>query len=555
MSETNIIAGLIRSFKRARLMPFDREKGLPEYFGEKYIKRVEGAIDRLDTGRVNEANLVQIPLFARILKEMAVKGEVGKKETFRSRADILERYVNFVMRDQASKEKGAEVKVKEAAYETMRKFIGTLSVGLLSMGKEQNFTRDDAVEALNDDDEIWERYSPLMGKTFMRRFLGFEDEGHVHNKRYRDHYRYHHRIFQEFLAAESLYQLYRRTKKKYRVQLLEELAEIDYRSDLGEFFADMVAEISEHPESDFDYWQNILTESEGGNLLTYALQVRDRLGESDARGPLYKLFNQENATLKPEATAESMVRIPVGRFLRGSYEDSAEWPVRWIELDGYCIDRYPVTNEEFIEFLNTSFSGGKEIKDEGGNKLISIEGSRISDAGGLYHIDDEQYREHPVNNVTWYGAKAYCRWRSEREGMVYRLPTEAEWERAARGEWGRRYPWGNEFDKEKCNMSQSGKGTTTEVAHYVDKNGESPYGCYDMAGNVWEWCEDSYKGEYYKESPVINPVCTEESVFSVLRGGSWLNGSVYCRAAYRDVIIPSLRNYYTGFRCARTLKL
>jgi formylglycine-generating enzyme required for sulfatase activity len=175
-----------------------------------------------------------------------------------------------------------------------------------------------------------------------------------------------------------------------------------------------------------------------------------------------------------------MIKIPAGEFFYGEGKDKKKMP-----LSDYELGIYPITNAEYKEFIasKSDYKTPKDWKD------------------GTY---PEGKQDHPVVNVSFFDAQAYCEWRSKKEGMTYRLPSEEEWEKAARGTDGRQYPWGDEFDKDKCNTSESGIGTTTPVNKYPD--GVSPYGCFDMAGNVWEWTAIWYD---------------EEEKNKVLRGGSW----------------------------------
>jgi formylglycine-generating enzyme required for sulfatase activity len=154
-------------------------------------------------------------------------------------------------------------------------------------------------------------------------------------------------------------------------------------------------------------------------------------------------------------------------------------------------------------------------------------------------LKDEKWNQpdYPVVGVSWFEACAFCNWltRNRNDGYVYQLPDEKQWERAARWTDGRVYPWGNKFDKERCNTKESGIGRTTRVTRYP--NGISHDGCYDMVGNVWEWTRSPFE----KGGPL-----------KLLRGGSWDDDPFLARCTGRLRVIPHFRSYDVGFRCART---
>jgi formylglycine-generating enzyme required for sulfatase activity len=217
----------------------------------------------------------------------------------------------------------------------------------------------------------------------------------------------------------------------------------------------------------------------------------------------------------PRLTENKWVRIPAGSFVMGEGDEAHE-----VELDAFEIGRYPVTVEEYGRYFE---EGGREPGDW--DKQI-------------------QYPNRPVVNVSWQDADAYCTW----AGM--RLPTEAQWERAARGQEGRPYPWGNDKpDKERANYDATRTGAPTPVGLFP--KGATADGIYDMAGNVWEWVADWY-GDYPKVRQ-RNPTGPENGEFKVLRGGAWYFNSLYLRAAYRGRYVPEVRLNYIGFRCAREL--
>ena len=241
-----------------------------------------------------------------------------------------------------------------------------------------------------------------------------------------------------------------------------------------------------------------------------------------------------------------MIKIPAGKFLMGSTKEQtaqaikagldkgqAEWqqPQHTVELSQYSIGKYPITNREYQAFIQDAKYGPP--KDWDGDKFPEGKGG------------------HPVVNVSWDDATEYCKWLSEKTKKQYRLPTEAEWEKAARGEDGRAYPWGNEFDPQKANTSESGIGGTSEVGQFSPQ-GDSPYGCADMAGNVWEWCNDWFDKNEYKNrrESVKDPKGPESGSSRCLRGGSWSSLRNYARVDVRRFNPPYYPWNYFGFRLA-----
>jgi formylglycine-generating enzyme required for sulfatase activity len=220
-------------------------------------------------------------------------------------------------------------------------------------------------------------------------------------------------------------------------------------------------------------------------------------------------------TLTRSADGMLMVYVPAGEFLMG------DDPVRTVTLDDFWIDRTEVTNAQFAAFLNDRGNLW-----EGEATWLELNDARcpIKLSEGEFQ-PKSGYADHPVAEVTWYGASAYCQW------VGARLPTEEEWEKAARGTDGREYPWGN-WKAGQCNTQEAGVGRTTPVGQY-SPGGDSPYGCADMAGNVWEWTSSLWK-----------------ITRRVSRGGSWAKDRSEARCAASDWDYPSYSiTDYGGFRC------
>lgn len=231
-----------------------------------------------------------------------------------------------------------------------------------------------------------------------------------------------------------------------------------------------------------------------------------------------------------------MVVIPGGTFYRGSTDGNRdEMPRHHITLSSFAIDIHPVTNEQFVRFLEVM--GGE--KDSNHQDIIRMRDSRVKRSGGKLSIESG-YARHPVVGVTWYGAIAYAKW------VGKRLPTEAEWEVAARGGFENLlYPTGDDIEKTQANFFSS---DTIAVMSYAP-NG---YGLYDMPGNVYEWCYDWYGYNYYEISvqEPDNPTGPLQGVYRVLRGGCWKSLKEDLRCSRRHRNNPGTVNGTYGFRCA-----
>lgn len=237
-----------------------------------------------------------------------------------------------------------------------------------------------------------------------------------------------------------------------------------------------------------------------------------------------------------------MIFVPAGEFWMGSDDkDDNERPMHKSLVEDFYIDPVPVTNRQFMQFV-TETGYVTEAEELGRGWIWVNEWREVEKAswrcpqGPGSSVDDRL--DHPVVLISWNDAQAYCQWAGKR------LPTEAEWEKAARGTDGRRWPWGNEWDKSRLNSGEAGPGTTTPVTAY--KDGKSVYGCKDMAGNVWEWVQDCYKpypGNNSKDEDFGDK-------YRVLRGGSWDSFGHNARCANRTRNLPRACVNVNGFRTA-----
>ncbi|MEO6307258.1 MAG: formylglycine-generating enzyme family protein [Nitrospiraceae bacterium] len=260
------------------------------------------------------------------------------------------------------------------------------------------------------------------------------------------------------------------------------------------------------------------------------LLASDLFLDSPAFAQLDRLRRSKALELPPTVET-TMVEIPEGPFTMGfdgtqSLED--ERPKHQVRLPTFFMDLHEVTTMQYASFLAAT------------NR----------DAPWQWNgVDLSQHRDRPVIGVDWSDAVAYCVWKGKR------LPTEAEWEKSARGTDAMLYPWGNQApSKDLANFASGARFSYSQVLMPVQsyEQGKSPYGLYHMAGNVWEWVQDWYGVNYYEVSMEYNPQGPEQGQFKVLRGGSWSDLPKYLLTYGRFKLSPETRNSHTGFRCAKS---
>jgi formylglycine-generating enzyme required for sulfatase activity len=278
-------------------------------------------------------------------------------------------------------------------------------------------------------------------------------------------------------------------------------------------------------------WESLLSEDQIWKVIAF-IHTFSHKGKPSKHTDYKKLAQPQKVIVKDVAP---MVLVPAGEFTMGSNGGrDHEKPEHRVYLDAYYMDVYEVTIGQYEQFLEeTSF-----------------------DPPPMWTtMAQPSYENRPVVNIDWKDANNYCKWAGKR------LPTEAEWEKAARGTDGRIYPWGN--DPPNPQRANYGKAKWNNHDALVPvgqlQDGRSPYGIYDLAGNVWEWVSDWYDPNYYATSPSKNPQGPESGKYKVLRGGSWDLAAEDLRSSRRDLNVPSTpeydspayRNFNSGFRCAK----
>jgi formylglycine-generating enzyme required for sulfatase activity len=239
-----------------------------------------------------------------------------------------------------------------------------------------------------------------------------------------------------------------------------------------------------------------------------------------------------SSTPTPPDTTDGapLVLVPAGEFTMGSELLPNERPPHTVELATFWIDQHEVTNGDYQKCVAA--------------QQCEAPASGYSDRHPDGYYNNPEFANYPVAYVGWAEADRYCRWAGKR------LPTEAEWEKAARGTDGRSFPWGNTYDPARVTSSFNLELVTTAVDRHPD--GASPYGAVDMAGNVWEWVADWYAEDTYTRSPRVNPTGPVTGTSHVVRGGGYGSFDAAQRTSLRRDLEDDQRVPYVGFRCARS---
>ncbi|MEQ1564908.1 MAG: bifunctional serine/threonine-protein kinase/formylglycine-generating enzyme family protein [Myxococcota bacterium] len=275
----------------------------------------------------------------------------------------------------------------------------------------------------------------------------------------------------------------------------------------------------------------------------------------------------EGAVHVPAAIGPDEVYVPAGPAWLGGDREVPSMPRRRVWVDGFAIDRFPVTNARYLVFLDDLVARGDEAaalryvpRERSGSQ--SEDGPMIygRDAAGRFVLrpdadGDEWVPDAPVLMVDWFGANAFAAWQSARDGLAWRLPTELEWEKAARGVDGRRYPWGDHADATWMCIRTSHTGPAAPPVVTAYPGDVSPYGVRGMGGGVRDWCADEGRadGPRVVDERAVPADVSDPTVPRAYRGGDWYGLAIHARCAYRAWNKPQTRTYSLGFRLARSV--
>jgi sulfatase modifying factor 1 len=260
--------------------------------------------------------------------------------------------------------------------------------------------------------------------------------------------------------------------------------------------------------------------------------------------------------LMTPVAAPNLARIPAGDFLMGAADAEVdERPVHRVSVGEFFIGRFPVTNDEYARFVRATGYPAPSVREL---PLVASGGrdELFKELADPYVWQDGRpppaHGNHPVVLIRYDDAIAYCAWSSETLGRAVRLPTEAEWEKAARGGAdGNRFPWGKEFDPSACNFLPDAAVKRQRGTRPTGTYPPNAYGLCDVIGNVWEWVADWYEEDYYSLGDVRDPGGPEAGSLRIVRGGSWVTDDIsMLRCSYRHKVPPDTYAYSIGFRIA-----
>ncbi|HPZ08034.1 MAG TPA: SUMF1/EgtB/PvdO family nonheme iron enzyme [Candidatus Eremiobacteraeota bacterium] len=316
--------------------------------------------------------------------------------------------------------------------------------------------------------------------------------------------------------------------------------------------------LQENPDERFQSAKEMLQALEGIKIKSEEREIKIDSSSPDIDTENSKKIGQ-TFFLNPD-----LILIPRGVFFMGNNNYPEERPIHKVQVNPFYMNKHPVTNKEFCKFLNSQGN-----QNEGGSSWINISVNQycgIVKSFWGFKVKGG-YENRPVVNVTWYGAVAYCNWLSLEDSLIlcygskdnrgsepslwrkkfgYRLPTEAEWVYACRGNTETMYYWGDEMNDDYCWYTLNSKGNH----HDVGLKKPNPFGLFDIIGNVWEWCSDWYSS--YPDDTVANPSGPLAGTTKIIRGGSWNSKASDCKTTKRDSSLPDSCNIFLGFRIVKT---